>query len=157
VRAGTLLRVEAASSRRQNDAIRRATERRLALFASHPELIDERLHELDREWDVERVIESEGAATTLAGLALGAFVSRRFLVLPIFAQAMMALHALHGFYPLLPLLRRAGFRTQREIAKERRALLALRGDFHEVGEPTGTPAWRADRAYEVARLRPQGA
>ena len=39
------------------------------------------------------------------------------------------LHAMTGCYPLLPLFRRLGFRSPREIARERYALKALRGDF----------------------------
>jgi hypothetical protein len=126
-------------------------ERRLALYELHPELIEERLRELDREWDIERVIESEGAATSLLGLLLGAR-DRRWLALPLFALSMMVVHAKHGFYPLLPLLRRSGVRTQREIGEERQALLALRGDFRPLEEARGDVRHRADLAYEATRL-----
>jgi hypothetical protein len=34
-----------------------------------------------------------------------------------------------GWYPLMPLFRRLGIRTAREIERERYALKALRGDF----------------------------
>jgi hypothetical protein len=147
-------RVAANTSERSRRAIRKDMERRLALYRAHPELIDERLRELDREWDVERVIETEGATTTLLGLVLGV-VRRSWLALPLFAQGMMALHAVQGFYPLLPLLRRAGVRTQREIGEERQALLAIRGDFRALEEGDGDPAWRADRAYQATRLQPE--
>ena len=44
------------------------------------------------------------------------------------------LHAATGWYPLLPVFRRLGFRSAREIAGERYALKALRGDFHAMNE-----------------------
>jgi hypothetical protein len=41
-------------------------------------------------------------------------------------------HALQGWCLPVPLLRRLGVRTQREIERERFALKALRGDFDSV-------------------------
>jgi hypothetical protein len=41
-------------------------------------------------------------------------------------------HAVQGWCPPLPILRRMGFRTAREIDTERTALKALRGDFARV-------------------------
>lgn len=108
-----------------NEAIRSREERRLAYYAAHVEEIPARLDELDHEWDIERLIETEGPATTAVGMALGAFVDRRFLALAIFAQSMMLLHAVQGWYPMLPLFRQMGFRTVQEIDGERRALEAL--------------------------------
>jgi hypothetical protein len=43
------------------------------------------------------------------------------------------MHAFSGRYPVLPVLRRMGLRTSREIARERYALKALRGDFRDMG------------------------
>jgi hypothetical protein len=91
--------------------------------------ISERLSELDREWDVDRAIEIESSLAGLIGLALGAFVSRGFLAIPAAVGGAVFLHALVGWYPLLPAFRRMGVRTAREIARERYALKALRGDF----------------------------
>jgi hypothetical protein len=115
-----------------NERVRRETERRIAYYAAHPELIDGRLAELDREWDVERLIETEAPSMSIMGLLLSITVSRKWLVIPLFAQSMVFLHAVQGWYPLLPLFRRMGVRTEREIAIERYALKALRGDFEEV-------------------------
>ena len=38
-------------------------------------------------------------------------------------------HAVQGWCPPIPILRRLGFRTSYEIEEERAALKALRGDF----------------------------
>jgi len=102
--------------------------------------IDARLRQLDREWDTDRVLETEAAATGLLGLALGAFTRPAFLALPAVVAGSVLLHATTGRYPLMPLFRRLGLRTAREIARERYALKALRGDFDSMatGE-TGGP------------------
>ena len=137
-----------------NEQIRRETERRVAFYAAHPELRDKRLAELDREWDVERVMEVEAPSMTLTGVFLGAFVNRKWLAIPIFAQSMMLVHAVQGFYPLLPLFRRMRLRTEQEIGTERYALKALRGDFERLnGEVSAqrSPAERADQAFDAAQ------
>ena len=41
-------------------------------------------------------------------------------------------HAVQGWCPPVPILRRMGFRTADEINRERYALKALRGDFQPV-------------------------
>jgi hypothetical protein len=113
-----------------NDAIRRRTAEDVALHAAAGgEAVDRRLEELDREWDVERLIEAEAPVTILAGLLLARVAGRAWLALPLFASTMLLVHALHGWYPLLPLLRRMGIRTAAEINRERYALRAVRGDF----------------------------
>ena len=71
----------------------------------------------------------EGAMWGLAGLALCAMVDRRFVAVPAIVGAAVFAHALTGWYPLLPIMRRLGIRSAREIARERYALKALRGDF----------------------------
>ena len=48
----------------------------------------------------------------LLGLALGITVDKRFLVVPAVVSTMLVVHATHGWYPLLPLFRRVGVRSQ---------------------------------------------
>ncbi|WP_206335452.1 hypothetical protein [Natronolimnobius sp. AArcel1] len=66
------------------------------------------------------------AGLTLVSLALGATVDRRFFAVPAVIAAFLLQHALQGWCPPLPFLRRLGVRTQREIDAERRALEAIR-------------------------------
>jgi hypothetical protein len=87
------------------------------------------IERLEREWDTDRVIEAEASITGLAGLALCAMVDRRFIAVPAIVGAAIFAHALSGWYPLPPIMRRLGMRSAREIARERYALKALRGDF----------------------------
>jgi hypothetical protein len=144
----TLDRVPANTSSTANERVRRSMEQRLALYASHPDMGDERLAELDREWDVERALEVEAPLATLLGIALGWRVNQRWLALPLFSQSMMLLHALQGFYPLLPLLRRMGFRTEQEISAERYAIKVQRGDFESISKVD--PPKRAQEAFAAA-------
>ena len=85
----TTHRVAANTSDQANHWIQHKMERRLAFYAAHRELIEQRLQELDREWDVERVIETEGPATTVGGMLMSLLFGRKWLVLPIFAQSMV--------------------------------------------------------------------
>ena len=119
--------------------------------AAGPAAISRRLEELDREWDVERVLEAEAGATILLGLALGATVNRKFYALPVFAGCMGILHGMHGAYPLLPLFRRLGLRTPEEIQRERLALKVLRGDFAGVdADASSTDRWSAERVLAAS-------
>jgi hypothetical protein len=105
------------------------TEATLARHAENPEAIDTRLAELDAEWDLDRAIETEASVVALTGLALGAFLRRELLVIPLLVGTGVLLYASTGRYPLGPVFRRLGLRTSREIGRERYALKALRGDF----------------------------
>jgi hypothetical protein len=105
------------------------TASHLVDVARRPDSAPGRLHALDREWDLDRVLETEAAAMGLLGLALGTVVNARLLVMPGVVGAAVFLFATRGLYPLLPLFRRLGVRTGREIEQERYAVKALRGDF----------------------------
>ena len=109
-----------------NERIRRQTLANLGRYRNAaPEAIVRRLDELDHEWDIERAIEANAAGIALAGIALGALADRRFLLLPAAVGMFLLQHALQGWCPPVPILRRLGFRTAREIFEERLALKAL--------------------------------
>jgi hypothetical protein len=93
-----------------------------------PDAIERRLAELDREWDIERVIEVEAPATIMLGILLATVHDRRWMMLSAMAASMVIVHSLQGWYPLLPILRRIGVRSHAEIERERNGLRALRGD-----------------------------
>lgn len=132
---GTTERVARHTSNRSNASIRYEMYKRVAAyeFADAAE-IEERLETLRREWDIERVLEANAATVSLVGLALGASVDRRWFALPALVTGFLLLHAVHGWCPPLPVLRKLGVRTAAEIHEEIIALKALRGDFdlHEV-------------------------
>ncbi len=117
-----------------NEQIRRQMEQNVERFAnSGSEAIGKRLGELEREWDIERALEANAAVASLVGLTLGAAVSRKFFVFPAVVAGFLLQHALQGWCPPIPVMRRIGFRTQTEIDQERYALKALRGDFTGIG------------------------
>lgn len=118
--------------------------------AGGPAAINRRLVELDREWDIERVLEANAASVSLLGLALGAKVSRKFFLLPAAVAGFLLQHAVQGWCPPLGVFRRLGFRTQSEIEEERYALKALRGDFHNL-KGGGDSAAAAERAHKVVQ------
>jgi hypothetical protein len=93
--------------------------------------ITTRINELDREWDIERALEVNMSSVALTGIALTVFHSRRWLVLPAVVLGFFLQHAIQGWCPPLPVLRRLGFRTRKEIDQEKYALKVLRGDFKE--------------------------
>jgi hypothetical protein len=93
---------------------------------SKPNTVARRLRELDREWDIERVLEANASTLALAGLGLGVFVHRAFLALPAAVMAFFLQHALQGWCPPVPLFRRLGIRTAYEIDEERYALMNIR-------------------------------
>ena len=119
------------------DVLRRIDEQavsRLARYASaEPQAISRRLDDLDQEWDTDRAIELEASMMGLVGLALGVLVRPALLALPAAVGSAVLVHAVAGWYPLLPVFRRMGLRTAREIHRERYALKALRGDFADMG------------------------
>jgi hypothetical protein len=138
-----------------NARIQRDIEARIVYYTQHPNEIGARLEELDKEWDVERAIEAEVAGSVLVGFIFGATLSKKWFLLPAFAGVMLLLHAFRGEYPLLPLFRRLGFRTASEIAQERYALKALRGDFDNI-DP-GRAQDQASQAFQAADPDPASA
>ena len=123
---------DASINRRIDDQLEHA----IRYYSVHLEDIDSRLKELDEEWDVERMIEANASTLALAGTVLGITVDKRFLALPMIVTAFLLQHAIQGWCPPIPILRRLGFRTADEINRERYALKSLRGDFASVGDGT---------------------
>jgi hypothetical protein len=145
-------RVPTSTSRDINRQIASEMAERVRWYADNPRYIDERLRELDAEWDIERTLEANAATLGLAGVVLGVTVDRRFLALPAAVTAFLLQHAVQGWCPPLPVLRRMGFRTPREIETERVALKALRGDFGPLGPHPRDHDTRAGHALQAARM-----
>jgi hypothetical protein len=145
-------RVREHSPEKFNQRIDRATQRRVlrAGGESNPAL-SRRLDQLDREWDMERVLETNASALALGGLLLGLFVNKKFFVVPCLVLPFLLQHATQGWCPPVPLFRSRGVRTRKEIDTEKFAVKALRGDFaglESEDDPTqrARAAWRAVNA-----------
>jgi len=98
------------------------------------EEIYRRIHELDQEWDIERVLEAMASSFSLTGMVLGSTVDKRWFLFPTVVLSFLLLHAIQGWCPPLPILRRLGIRTRGEIDRERYALKALAGDFAGISK-----------------------
>lgn len=147
----TRSRVEQNTAREVNRQIDASTDRAVMAYANATaDKIEQRLEQLDREWDIERTLEANAASIMLIGLALGAFAHWLFFLLPAIVAMFLLQHALQGWCPPVPIFRRRGVRTASEIDEERTALRILRGDFESTKDP--------QEALRVARsARPEGA
>lgn len=112
-----------------------------------PGVREQRLRQLDREWDVERLTAATAGLLLLFGLQLVSLRGEQWLVFPAVVAACLLLHALAGWTPALPLLRGLGFRTPQGIARERHALEASRSDVQ-----TASPATIVQDHEDLARF-----
>ena len=87
--------------------------------------IKSRIKKLEEEWDVERTLELNASLIALGGVILAATVNKKWLILPALVTTFLAQHSIQGWCPPIPLFRRLGVRTQKEIETERHALLEL--------------------------------
>ncbi|MCI0746211.1 MAG: hypothetical protein L0Y58_12470 [Verrucomicrobia subdivision 3 bacterium] len=125
-------------------------EERIRFYASQPrDAISRRIEELDREWDVERYLETNASALALCGVVLG-LVRKKWLILSAAVLGLLLNHAIKGWCPPVPILRRLGVRTRREIDREKYALKILRGDFQSV--PSDPTELRRNPANDVLSM-----
>lgn len=120
--AETSSRVEMHTPHHIQQSIAEETARRLDRIGNDHRAIHARLRELDKEWDIERAIETNASTLVLTGSALALLVHRRFAILSGIVGAFLLQHALQGWCPPIPILRRLGFRTVGEIEDERQSL-----------------------------------
>ena len=148
----TVERVPLNTAEEVNQQIRRQTDESVSRYsAAGDSAIASRLDELNQEWDIERTLEANAATVVLIGVGLGAFVNRRFFALPAIVGGFLLQHAIQGWCPPIPILRRLGFRTQPEIEQERYALKAIRGDFRQVEDAAGSSPRAASALAAVQR------
>lgn len=119
-------RVRRSTALELNQQIDRQTEANIQHFSTMGRsAILHRLEALDREWDVERVLEVNASTLALSGLLLGLTVNRKWFALPGIVLPFLLQHGLQGWCPPLPILRRLGIRTRGEIDREKYALKAV--------------------------------
>lgn len=151
--APTARRVAENTDNEVNLRIRARMRARVMYLAERPDLIPAQLAALDREWDIERCLEANAAAVGFFGAVLAARVHWRLFLIPALVSGFLMQHAVQGWCPPLPLLRRRGIRTAAEIDEERTALRLLRGDF--AGVPTAEAAADPRARAMQALLRAQ--
>jgi hypothetical protein len=107
-------------------------------YALQPkEIINRRIFELEREWDIERVLAANASGIGLASFVYGITVNKKALGITGAILGFLLLHSVQGWCPPVPALRRLGVRARREIDRELFALKILRGDFQTISaDPT---------------------
>jgi hypothetical protein len=138
VRANTAAQVNRRIDQQIEENVRRYTDK-------SPEEIARRIWELEQEWDIERVLQAMASSFSLLGIALSLTSDRRWIVLPGVVLSFLLLHAVQGWCPPVPVLRRLGVRTREEIDRERYELKGLIGVF-----PRGAEELAAEGALETA-------
>jgi hypothetical protein len=130
VTAGRLDRIRQNTDPEVNASIDQETVDMIRLYSRADNgLISRRLDKLDREWDIDRRLETIAPIVVIVGLLLGAFASHWWLILPLLPASFLLLRTTLGWLPPLSLARRFGVRTRKEIERERYALKLVRGDF----------------------------
>lgn len=113
--------------------IDRKIEQSIAFYSTQPaEAITERIEKLQHEWSIERRLECNASVLAFTGTFLGLTVSKRWLIVPLVVSGFLFQHAVEGWCPPLPVLRKLGYRTRGEIDREIVALKILRGDFKNL-------------------------
>jgi hypothetical protein len=126
-------RVRANTATEINEKIDRQITESVRFYSGKSEdKITQRIHDLEREWDMERLLETNASALAFTGLVLGVIRNKKWLFLPGIVLPFLLQHAVQGWCPPVPLFRRLGVRTREEIEREKFALKALRGDFEEI-------------------------
>ncbi|MBY0548087.1 MAG: hypothetical protein K2W95_12400 [Candidatus Obscuribacterales bacterium] len=88
------------TSQEINERIDRQIERNVGYFATQSkEAISDRIEELEEEWDVDRLLARNAAVIALSGTALGAFLHRSFLVIPLLVTSFLWHHMQKGWCP----------------------------------------------------------
>lgn len=125
----TTKRVQEQTNPCVNNEIRNCAMNRITTYKdSTPEMISDKINDLNYEWDIERFLEVNAASMILLFSLLGMRRSKLFLFTGAIG-AFLLQHALQGCCPPLPIIRSLGVRTAEEIYNERTALKIARNDF----------------------------
>ena len=145
-------RVQAHTATNVNKRIEEQAERRVLRSAGAGSgRISRQIRDLEQEWDMERWLETNASALAFTGVVLGLLVNKKFFAIPCLVLPFLFQHALQGWCPPVPILRRKGVRTRREIEAEKYALKALRGDFDALpAASNGDSLDRARKAWTAA-------
>ena len=113
-----------------NELIRKDTlENLLCLEDAEAEELTRRIQKLNSEWDIERFVEAKAALCVMGCSMFGIAKNKYWSFLTLIAATFLLQHALLGWCPSAPLMRKVGIRTAEEINQEKAVLKMLRKDF----------------------------
>lgn len=93
-------------------------------------VLSDKIEKLNREWDTERVLETNAASVVLLSSMMGYKKKKCCWFLLTGAVGFFLLqHALQGWCPPLPVIRKLGVRTAEEMNQEKTVFKLIRGDF----------------------------
>jgi len=122
----TMKRVQLHTNKGINNKIRKETLENVLSYADKSkDEINGRLKELDAEWDIERVLETNAASAIILSTILGVTVNKKWFLATGAVGGFLLQHALQGWCPPLEIFRRMGVRTCSEINYEKEALKNL--------------------------------
>ena len=131
------LKVKMSTSNKINKKINeKMTETIIKKSTSNQESISKRIEELDREWDTERILETNASIFIIISIILGFLISKLWFFLAALIAFYLLQHAIQGWCPPLPIIRKLGVRTMSEINTEKTVLKVLRGDFENCKSNT---------------------
>jgi len=126
----TAHRVAAYTNPEVNEMIRGSTLDNIKCMENAEEAeLSRRIQTLNAEWDMERFVEAEAAICTIACSLLGMSKKKFWPFLTLVGGVFLLQHALLGWCPSAPVMRKMGIRTAEEICQEKTVLKLLRGDF----------------------------
>jgi len=104
----------------------------VALSDADRESLNAHIEDLSRESDMERYLQANASLLALAGTMAAAPGKKKWFIVPAVVFSFLFQHAVQGWCPPMPIYRRMGIRTRKEINREKYALKAVRGDFTSV-------------------------
>jgi hypothetical protein len=93
-------------------------------------ILTDKINMLNNEWDTERILETNAASIIFLSSILGyKRIKSCWFLLTGSVGFFLLQHALQGWCPPLPIIRKLGIRTAEEIYNQRTVYKDLRGDF----------------------------
>ena len=126
----TTQRVETYTNPAVNAMIRTDTlDDLLCLEDAGEEELSRRIQALNAEWDTERFVEAKAALCVMGCSLFGMSKNKWWSFVSLISATFLLQHALLGWCPSAPLMRKIGIRTPEEISREKFVLKMLRKDF----------------------------
>jgi hypothetical protein len=122
----TTERVKLHTNKQVNNKIKKQTLDNISNYAhKNKGEINNRIKELDEEWDIERVLETNASSAIILSTLLGFTVNKKWFVATGLVGGFLLQHAIQGWCPPVEVFRRMGVRTCIEINYEKNVLKNL--------------------------------